>query len=76
MESILKDLKLKPLIPKFASKKIKPENVSELSNEVLALLQSAIIVIISTIVLLTNFYITLGYGDLWLQPQADVVFQR
>jgi len=36
MESILKDLKLESLIPKFASEKIEPENVAELSDEVLS----------------------------------------
>ena len=33
MESILKDLKLESLSPKFASKKIQPENVLELSDK-------------------------------------------
>ena len=36
MDSILRDLKLECLIPKFASKKIEPENVSELSDEELS----------------------------------------
>ena len=36
MESILKDLKLKYLILKFALEKIEAENVSELSDEVLS----------------------------------------
>ena len=33
MKSILKDLKLQSLIPKFAGKRIEPENVSELSDD-------------------------------------------
>ena len=33
MKSILKDLKLQPLIPKFAAKRIEPEKVSELSDD-------------------------------------------
>ena len=36
MDSILKDLKLESLIPKFALEKIEPENVSELSDEMLS----------------------------------------
>lgn len=36
MDSILRDLKLECLIPKFASEKIEPENVSELSDEELS----------------------------------------
>ena len=33
MESILKDLKLESLVPKFASEKIEPETVSEWLDE-------------------------------------------
>ena len=33
MKSILKDLKLESLIPKFAAKRIEPQNVSELSDD-------------------------------------------
>ena len=33
MKSILKDLKLESLIPKFAAERIEPENVSELSDD-------------------------------------------
>ena len=33
MESILKDLKLESLIPKFVAERIEPENVSELSDD-------------------------------------------
>ena len=33
MKSILKDLKLESLIPKFAAKRIEPENVSEWSDD-------------------------------------------
>ena len=33
MKGILKDLKLKSFIPKFAAERIKPENVSELSDD-------------------------------------------
>jgi len=36
MESILKELNLNSLIPKFVSEKIQPQNVSELSDEELA----------------------------------------
>ena len=36
IETILKDLKLETLIPKFASEKIEPENVYELSDEELS----------------------------------------
>ena len=33
MKSILKELKLESLIPKFAAERIEPENVSELSDD-------------------------------------------
>ena len=36
MESILMDFKLESLIPEFASEKIEPEKVAELSDEVLS----------------------------------------
>ena len=38
MNSILKDLKLESLIPKFAAERIEPENVSELSDDELVCL--------------------------------------
>ena len=49
MESILKDLKLESLIPKFASEKIEPGNAAELSDEVLSLLGLTTIVIVSKV---------------------------
>ena len=39
MESILKDLKLESVIPRFAFENIEPENVAELSDEVLSRLR-------------------------------------
>ena len=33
MDSIVKDLKLESLIPKFAAERVEPENVSDLSDD-------------------------------------------
>ena len=43
MKSILKDLKLEPVIPKFSAERIEPENVSELSDDELVRLGVTVI---------------------------------